>query len=43
MKNLYQILCGKGIYYNKEVFEDGWGGGSGDGEKERVNLIGKGG
>jgi hypothetical protein len=35
VKNLYQILCGKGIYYQREVFRDGEGSRSGD-EEERI-------
>jgi hypothetical protein len=35
VKILYQILCGKGIYYQKEVSRDGEGGKSGDKEMIR--------
>jgi len=37
VKNLYQILCGKGIYDQREVFRDGEGDGSGDEEKKGIN------
>jgi uncharacterized membrane protein len=36
VRNLYQILCEKGIYYQREVFRDGEGGGSRDEEKFKM-------
>jgi len=33
VKNLHQILCGKGIYYQRRVYGDSEGSGSGDEEK----------